>query len=54
MSNAASTYAQFAGFAQTWGLAFFVTLFALAVAYALKPSNKDVFDRAARMPLEED
>jgi cytochrome c oxidase cbb3-type subunit IV len=48
------TYKLFANFAQTWGLVYFVTVFALAVAYALWPSNKTRFDDAARMPLRED
>jgi len=48
------TYKLFANFAQTWGLIYFVTVFALAVAYALWPSNKTRFDDAARMPLRED
>ncbi len=41
-------------FAQTWGLLYFVLLFAGAVAYALWPSNRQKFDRAARLPLEGD
>jgi cytochrome c oxidase cbb3-type subunit 4 len=49
-----STYAAFAHFAQTWGLAFFVGMFALVLAYALKPSNRDRFDDAARVPLRQD
>ncbi|HRK70464.1 MAG TPA: cbb3-type cytochrome c oxidase subunit 3 [Micropepsaceae bacterium] len=41
-------------FAQTWGLVYFVLLFAGVVAYALWPSNRKKFDRAARLPLEGD
>ena len=48
------TYKFLASFAQTWGLAYFVTVFVSAVAYALWPSNKSRFDDAARMPLRED
>jgi cytochrome c oxidase cbb3-type subunit 4 len=48
------TYKLLANFAQTWGLVYFVTVFALAVAYALWPTNKTRFDDAARMPLRED
>ncbi|MDD9907968.1 MAG: cbb3-type cytochrome c oxidase subunit 3 [Rhodospirillaceae bacterium] len=40
--------------AQVWGLVFFVVLFAGVVAYALWPSNKGKFDRAARAPLDDD
>ena len=41
-------------FAQTWGLVFLVIMFVVATAYALWPRNKDKFDKAARMPLDED
>lgn len=44
----------FANFAQTWGLAIFVILFAIVLIYALKPSNRERFERAARTPLEKD
>jgi len=49
-----STYQMLAEFAQTWGLIYFVILFALVVAYALWPSSKRKFDEAARIPLRED
>jgi len=49
-----STYRAMAEFAQTWGLAYFVTVFALALTYALWPSRKQTFDDAARIPLRED
>jgi len=48
------TYKWLAEFAQTWGLAYFVSVFLLVVAYALWPSRKWRFDEAARMPLRED
>ncbi len=51
MSDAYTTLAEFA---QTWGLLYFVVLFALALAYALWPSHKKQFDAAARVPLRED
>jgi len=41
-------------FAQTWGLAYFMVIFAVALAYALWPSRRQQFDEAARMPLRED
>ncbi len=47
-------YKAFANFAQTWGLALFVTMFLLVLLYALKPSNRERFERASRTPLEED
>ena len=48
------TYKFLANFAQTWGLLYFVIVFAIAVAWALWPSNRQRFEDAARMPLRED
>jgi cytochrome c oxidase cbb3-type subunit 4 len=36
------------------GLILFIVLFAIAVTYALWPSNKQIFDHLARLPLEDD
>ena len=41
-------------FAQTWGLVYFVALFAVVLVYALRPGAKKKFDEAARIPLKED
>jgi cytochrome c oxidase cbb3-type subunit 4 len=49
-----ATYRALAEFAQTWGLAYFVAIFLIVLAYALWPSRKDEFDAAARVPLRED
>jgi cytochrome c oxidase cbb3-type subunit 4 len=49
-----ATYRMFAEFAQTWGLAYFVTVFLAVLVYALWPSRQQQFDEAARMPLRED
>ncbi|MCV6547139.1 MAG: cbb3-type cytochrome c oxidase subunit 3 [Cohaesibacter sp.] len=49
-----STYETLANFAQTWGLLYFVLIFAGVLVYALWPSNKDKFDEASHMPLRED
>lgn len=49
-----ATYTMLASFAQTWGLLYFVTMFAAVLAYALWPSRRATFDAAARMPLSED
>ncbi len=49
-----STYRAAAEFAQTWGLAYFVIVFALVLIYALWPARKQQFDEAARIPLRED
>jgi len=48
------TYAEVSHFAQTWGLVFLVALFLGGVIYALWPSNRTRFDRASRLPLEDD
>jgi cytochrome c oxidase cbb3-type subunit 4 len=37
----------------TWGLLYMIAIFAVAVTYALWPSNRAKFDRAARLPLDE-
>ena len=48
------TYRAVAEFAQTWGLVYFVAIFAMVLLYALWPSRKKQFDEAARIPLRED
>jgi len=48
------TYRALAEFAQTWGLAYFVAVFMVVLAYALWPSRKKQFEEAARIPLRED
>ena len=47
-------YDSVASFAQTWGLLYFVILFAVVVVYALWPKNRSRFDDAAQIPLRED
>ena len=49
-----ATYLALASFAQTWGLIYFVTVFAIVGIYALWPARQQKFDEAARMPLRED
>lgn len=49
-----STYETLANFAQTWGLLYFVLIFAGVLVYVAWPSNKEKFDEAANMPLRED
>ena len=48
------SYTDLAAFAKTWGLVYLVIMFAVVLVYALWPRNKEKFDRAARMPLDED
>jgi cytochrome c oxidase cbb3-type subunit IV len=47
-------YRFFSEFAQTWGLIYFVAVFAAVLVYALKPSRQKEFDEMARTPLRED
>ena len=44
-------YEQLSRFAQSWGMLYMAALFAAAVVYALWPSNRATFDRAAKAPL---
>jgi cytochrome c oxidase cbb3-type subunit IV len=48
------TYRAVSEFAQTWGLAYFLVIFAIVLVYALWPSRKRQFEQAARIPLQED
>ncbi|MFC4272883.1 CcoQ/FixQ family Cbb3-type cytochrome c oxidase assembly chaperone [Sneathiella chungangensis] len=41
-------------FAQSYGLLYLFGLFILVLIYALWPKNKEKFDKAAQIPLEED
>ena len=41
-------------FAASWGSIYFAVMFIAAVAYALWPSKKTLFDHASPMPLSED
>ncbi len=47
-------YERLASFAQTWGLLYFILLFAIVLVYALWPSNQKRFDDAANIPFRED
>ncbi len=47
-------YETISTFATSWGLVYLMVLFVGVAVYAFWPRNKDKFDKAARMPLEED
>lgn len=47
------TYADWSSFAQTWGTAYFVVIFGVALLYALWPRKRDEFRRAAQLPLRD-
>lgn len=48
------TYQDVSAFAQAWGLIYFIALFAAVLLYTFWPRNKTMFEKAARLPLEED
>jgi len=50
--EASVTYEQASHFAQTWGLALLVVLFAGVLIYVFWPGNREKFKRAAHTPLE--
>ncbi len=54
MSAEAETYMLLANLAQTFGLVLFVAGFLSVVVYALWPSRRDMFERAAHAPLREE
>jgi cytochrome c oxidase cbb3-type subunit 4 len=47
-------YETISAISRSWGLVYLVLLFAAVCLYAFWPRNKAKFDRAARMPLDED
>jgi cytochrome c oxidase cbb3-type subunit 4 len=47
-------YENLASFAQTGGLILFVIAFALVLVYALRPANREEFEAARRIPLEDE
>ena len=48
------TYEAIAKFVQQGGTVYFVLLFLVGLIVALRPRNKSTYQRAARLPLEED
>jgi cytochrome c oxidase cbb3-type subunit 4 len=49
-----STYETLRAFTASWGLAYFVLIFIVAVVFALLPSRKRAYDEAAQIPLKDD
>ncbi len=49
-----SDYESWRAFVASWGTLYSALLFFAAVGYALWPSRKRIYDKAALMPLEED
>lgn len=48
------TYDEVASISGMVGLIFFMVTFAVVLAYAFWPHNKEKFDRASRAPLDEE
>ena len=48
------TYETFAEFARSWGVVYLMAVFLAGCVYAFWPRNKATFDKAARMPLDEE
>lgn len=48
------TYQNLIYFAETWGLVILTAMFASTVVYAFWPGNRDKFDHAAHLPLDND
>jgi len=46
-------YEDVLAFAQSWGAVYFMAMFAIALAYAVWPSNRTRFVEAARIPLND-
>lgn len=46
-------YDTLSAFAQTWGLGYFVAIFGVVLVYALWPKNRERFQNAARLPMNE-
>jgi cytochrome c oxidase cbb3-type subunit 4 len=49
-----SAYEMLQAFVAKWGLVYFGAIFVAVCVYALRPTKKAEFDRAARLPLSED
>lgn len=49
-----NAYEYWTNFAASFGTLYFGLMFAIAVLYALRPSNKATFEAASRLPLDED
>lgn len=48
------TYQDVLAFSKSWGSVYFSILFVIVCVYALWPSNKAKFDKAAQSPLNDD
>jgi cytochrome c oxidase cbb3-type subunit 4 len=48
------TFEQVAHLSETWGLVLLGSMFAAAVTYALWPSNREEFSKAAQAPLNDE
>jgi cytochrome c oxidase cbb3-type subunit IV len=49
-----SDYEKWQSFVASWGSLYCALIFFIAVGFALWPSRKGIYDKAALVPLEED
>jgi cytochrome c oxidase cbb3-type subunit 4 len=49
-----STFEAWRDFAASWGFAYFALIFIGALAFVLRPSRREYFDEAGKIPLRED
>ena len=47
-------YEDVLAFVQSWGVVYFLTMFAVAFAYAFRPRNQGRFRQAAQIPLQDE
>lgn len=47
-------YEDVLAFAQSWGAVYFTLMFAAALLYAFWPTNQSGFQRAKRIPLDDE
>lgn len=47
-------YEDVLAFAQSWGAVYFTLMFAVVLVYAFWPLNQDGFERASRIPLDDE
>ena len=48
------TYDLVSNFAQSWGLLYFVAVFAFVVFFVMRPSQRDRYEDAGNIPFRED
>jgi cytochrome c oxidase cbb3-type subunit 4 len=47
-------YEEVLAFAQSWGAVYFTAMFAVVLAYAFWPRNRQTFQRAKQIPFDDE